>query len=131
MKIDWKSREARTAIWVFVTVAAIIIFYRVIDDIDDLLGALRTGLGQAGTVLLPFVLGAALCYILLPLVRLIDRRVFRFIRRERLRRGASVLATYAVLGAGIAWLLCAFARRFLSGVKDEELAKKDASYAVK
>ena len=57
MKIDWKSREARTAIWVFVTVAAIIIFYRVIDDIDDLLGALRTGLGQAGTVLLPFVLG--------------------------------------------------------------------------
>lgn len=33
--------------------------------------------------------------------------------------------------AGIAWLLCAFARRFLSGVKDEELAKKDATYAVK
>ena len=118
MKIDWKSREARTAIWVFVTVAAIIIFYRVIDDIDDLLGALRTGLGQAGTVLLPFVLGAALCYILLPLVRLIDRRVFRFIRRERLRRGASVLATYAVLGAGIAWLLSYLVPILVSNVQD-------------
>lgn len=118
MKIDWKSREARTAIWVFVTVAAIIIFYRVIDDIDDLLGALRTGLGQAGTVLLPFVLGAALCYILLPLVRLIDRRVFRFIRWERLRRGASVLATYAVLGAGIAWLLSYLVPILVSNVQD-------------
>ena len=118
MKIDWKSRDARTAIWVFVTVAAIIIFYRVIDDIDDLLGALRTGLGQAGTVLLPFVLGAALCYILLPLVRLIDRRVFRFIRRERLRRGASVLATYAVLGAGIAWLLSYLVPILVSNVQD-------------
>ena len=118
MKIDWKSREARTAIWVFVTVAAIIIFYRVIDDIDDLLGALRTGLGQAGTVLLPFVLGAALCYILLPLVRLIDRRVFRFIRRERLRRGASVLVTYAVLGAGIAWLLSYLVPILVSNVQD-------------
>ena len=105
MKIDWKSKEARTAIWVFVTVAAIIIFYRVIDDIDDLLGALRMGLGQAGTVLLPFVLGAAVSYILLPTVRLIDRRVFRFIRSERLRRGASVLATYVVLLACVAWML--------------------------
>ena len=118
MKIDWKSREARTAIWVFVTIAAIIIFYRVIDDIDDLLGALRTGLGQAGTVLLPFVLGAAICYILLPLVRLIDKRVFRFIQRERLRRGASVLATYAVLGACIAWLLSYLVPILVSNVQD-------------
>ena len=118
MKIDWKSKEARTAIWVFVTVAAIIIFYRVIDDIDDLLGALRMGLGQAGTVLLPFVLGAAVSYILLPTVRLIDRRVFRFIRSERLRRGASVLVTYVVLLACVAWLLSYLVPIVVSNVQD-------------
>ncbi|MGN1250613.1 MAG: AI-2E family transporter [Candidatus Spyradocola sp.] len=118
MKIDWKSKEARTAIWVFVTIASLIIFYRVIDDIDDLLGALRTGLGQAGTVLMPFVMGAAVCYILLPLVRLIDKRVFRFIHRDRLRRGASVLATYAVLGACLAWLLSYLVPILVSNVQD-------------
>lgn len=118
MKIDWKSKEARTAIWVFVTVAAIIIFYRVIDDIDDLLGAMRMGMGQAGTVLLPFVVGAAVSYILLPLVRTMDRRVFRFIRRDRLRRGASVLSVYVLLLACVGWLLSYLVPILVSNVQD-------------
>ena len=47
MKIDWKSKETRIAVTTFVTVAAIIIFSRVIDDIDDLLGIVNTVVKEA------------------------------------------------------------------------------------
>lgn len=38
MKIDWKSREVKIALTVFVTAAALIMFYRMVEDIDNLLG---------------------------------------------------------------------------------------------
>lgn len=119
MKIDWKSKEVRVALTVFVTVAALIVFWRVIEDIDDLLGALRALLKQAGTVLQPFLMGALISYILLPLVRWMDRKVLiRFIRGEGLRRGVSVLVAYVLLLAALAGLLAYLVPLLVSNVQE-------------
>jgi predicted PurR-regulated permease PerM len=119
MKIDWKSKEARIALTVFATVAALIVFWRVIEDIDDLLGAVGALLRQTGTVLLPFLLGALISYILLPVVRYIDRTVFaRFIKRDGRRRGISVLTVYAILIALLAALLSYLLPLLFSNVQE-------------
>ena len=118
VKINWKSKEARIAITVFITVAAIIIFSRVIDDIDDLLGVLSRFFGKAGTVLAPFVMGAIICYILLPIVRFFDNKVLKFLKLKNLRRGISVLITYALLLAGVSWLISYLIPILVSNITD-------------
>lgn len=118
VKINWKSKEARIAITVFITVAAIIIFSRVIDDIDDLLGVLSAAFSKAATVLAPFVMGAIICYILLPIVRFLDRKALKFIRFKNLRRGIAVLITYVLLLAGVAWLISYLIPILVSNVTD-------------
>ena len=118
MKIDWKAKETRWAITAFVTVAAIIIFARVIEDIDDLLGILNNVLEGSSTVLMPFVMGAIMCYILLPIVRFFDDKVFRFFKGKGLRRGISVLVTYVLLLAGVAWLFSYLIPILITNVQD-------------
>jgi len=118
MKIDWKAKETRIAVTAFVTVAAIIIFARFIDDIDDLLGIMKNLLDGASTVLMPFVMGAIICYILLPIVRFFDSKVFRFFKGKGLRRGLSVLVTYVLLLAGVAWLFAYLIPILITNVQD-------------
>ena len=118
MKIDWKAKETRIAVTAFVTVAAIIIFARFIDDIDDLLGIMKNLLDGASTVLMPFVMGAIICYILLPIVRFFDSKVFCFFKGKGLRRGLSVLVTYVLLLAGVAWLFAYLIPILITNVQD-------------
>ena len=118
MKIDWKAKETRIAVTAFITVAAIIIFARFIDDIDDLLGIMKNLLDGASTVLMPFVMGAIICYILLPIVRFFDSKVFRFFKGKGLRRGLSVLVTYVLLLAGFAWLFAYLIPILITNVQD-------------
>lgn len=118
MKIDWKSKETRWAITAFVTVAAIIIFARVIEDIDDLLGILDNVISGASTVLMPFIMGAIMCYILLPIVRFFDKKIFGFVKGNGLRRGLSVLVTYVLLLAGVAWLISYLIPILITNVQD-------------
>ena len=118
MKIDWKSKETRYAITAFITVAAIIIFSRVIEDIDDLLGIMGTVCREASTILMPFIMGALICYILLPIVRWFDNKALRFIKWNKLRRGLSVLITYVVLLASLAWLMSYLVPILITNVQD-------------
>lgn len=119
MKIDWKSKETRIAVTAFVTVAAIIIFSRVIDDIDDLLGIVSMVVSEGFKVLLPFILGALVSYILLPVVRLFDGKILKkILRGDKFRRGVSVLLTYVLLLAGIAWLISYLVPILVSNVQD-------------
>ena len=73
MKIDWKSREVKIALTVFVTAAALIMFYRMVEDIDNLLGAVCAGVVQVFDILLPFLMGALIAYILLLFFHLIEQ----------------------------------------------------------
>ena len=88
MKIDWKSREVKIALTVFVTAAALIMFYRMVEDIDNLLGAVCAGVVQVFDILLPFLMGALIAYILLPLVRWVNKKLYaRLIKRDGVREG--------------------------------------------
>ena len=118
MKIDWKSKETRFAITAFVTVAAIILFARIVEDIDDLLGVLNNFFSGSSTVLMPFIMGAILCYILLPLVRFVDNKVFKFFKNKGLRRGLSVLVVYVLLLAGVSWLISYLIPILITNVQD-------------
>ena len=105
MKIDWKSREVKIALTVFVTAAALIMFYRMVEDIDNLLGAVCAGVVQVFDILMPFLMGALIAYILLPLVRWADRKLYaKVIKRNGARWAVSVATTYLVVVAAVAGL---------------------------
>ena len=112
MKIDWKSREVKIALTVFVTAAALIMFYRMVEDIDNLLGAVCAGVVQVFDILLPFLMGALIAYILLPLVRWVNKKLYaRFIKRDGVRWAVSVGTIFLLVVAAVAglfpiWCLC-------------------------
>ncbi len=119
MKIDWKAKETRVAVTVFVTVVAIILFSRFLDDIDSLLGIVNNVCSEGMTLLMPYIMGASVCYILLPLVKFIDSKLLRrLIKWDGVRRGLSVLLTYLIVLAAIAWLLSYLVPILITNVQD-------------
>ena len=130
MKIDWKSREVKIALTVFVTAAALIMFYRMVEDIDNLLGAVCAGVVQVFDILMPFLMGALIAYILLPLVRWADRKLYaKVIKRNGARWAVSVATTYLVVVAAVAGLFAYLVPVLVSNI--QEFAANFSSYLEK
>jgi len=113
MKLDWRSPYAKrvllTAVVATVSIACLLLVFRMLEDSGNILIQLSKFGALVGNVLTPFLLAMLLGYMLLPIVRFFERRLFGlFLRGERwtgLRRGLSVLLTYLLLVLGLIWLL--------------------------
>lgn len=113
MKLDWRSPYAKrvllTAVVATVSIACLLLVFRMLEDSGNILIQLSKFSALVGNVLTPFLLAMLLGYMLLPIVRFFERRLFGlFLRGERwtgLRRGLSVLLTYLLLVLGLIWLL--------------------------
>lgn len=131
MKIDWKSREVKIALTVFVTAAALIMFYRMVEDIDNLLGAVCAGVVQVFDILLPFLMGALIAYILLPLVRWwMNKKLYaRFIKRDGVRWAVSVGTIFLLVVAAVAGLFAYLVPVLVSNI--QEFAANFSDYLEK
>ena len=130
MKIDWKSREVKIALTVFVTAAALIMFYRMVEDIDNLLGAVCAGVVQVFDILLPFLMGALIAYILLPLVRWVNKKLYaRFIKRDGVRWAVSVGTIFLLVVAAVAGLFAYLVPVLVSNI--QEFAANFSDYLEK
>ena len=130
MKIDWKSREVKIALTVFVTAAALIMFYRMVEDIDNLLGAVCAGVVQVFDILLPFLMGALIAYILLPLVRWVNKKLYaRLIKRDGVRWAVSVGTIFLLVVAAVAGLFAYLVPVLVSNI--QEFAENFSDYLEK
>lgn len=100
----WDKKYLYWGITAFCVVAAAIVFYMALNYLP-LLGK---GIGKLVSILGPFIWGLALSYLLLPLMRLLDGKLFRPLCRKlyaknkrsdgrKLARGLSVLVSELVL----------------------------------
>lgn len=88
MKLDWRSPYAKrvllTAVVATVSIACLLLVFRMLEDSGNILIQLSKFGALVGNVLTPFLLAMLLGYMLLPIVRFFERRLFGlFLRGER------------------------------------------------
>ena len=102
MKIDWNSRYTTTAVYVVLTVGICLLLYGVVNNFSYFVGLLKI----LGGLLLPFVYGFAIAYVLNPALNFFERKVLFRLAGQRLSsrglRSASLLLTYLVAFAVVA-----------------------------
>ncbi len=115
MKLDWRSPYAKrvllTAIVCVLSVAVLVLFFRVLQDSGNIYSHLSKLSAQLGRVLTPFAAALLLGYILFPIVRFIETRllkpIFRADKWQKLRRGLAVAVTYVLLIFALVWIVSA------------------------
>lgn len=94
MKLDFNRKYTTIAIYAFLVIAAGLLFQNIVNDIPPL----TRYFDKIGELLLPFVIGAALAYVLNPILNWIEDKLFPIIFRNRLNkkslRGLSLLLSY-------------------------------------
>lgn len=84
----------RICIYAFCTLAALMLLSRVLDSADNLVLQVKAFIGWLTNLMMPFIIGVLLAYLMRPLVNVLEGRVFRRFKR---RRGLSILVGYALV----------------------------------
>lgn len=94
MKIDWNRKYTTIAIYTFITVASVIIFYLGISQ----LGVVANQINRIFIIFQPFIIGFAIAYLLGFLLRMYERNLkrFKFYKKMELKhkRIISMFLTY-------------------------------------
>ena len=78
----------------FFVAVAVIIAYKIIMNIEGVVFALKAGLGWLKSLLMPFIVGFVIAYLLNPAVNFFERKVFGKIKK--LKKGKTVLSVIIV-----------------------------------
>ncbi len=94
----WDRKYLYWGITAFCVIAAAILFYMAVRFLPDL----RSGFGKIGRVLSPFIWGFVITYLIAPLMKLLERRVFgplckRIFRSCKKRDGSKLARALAVV----------------------------------
>ncbi len=91
--IQWNHRYTTIAVYVFLVVAACLLFGAILGDLPQIWNFLGTIVGY----LFPFIYGFALAYLLSPLVRRIEKPLRSTRLKPRTARGISLAASYLLV----------------------------------
>ena len=94
MKLDWNRKYTTIAIYAFLVIAAGLLFQNIVNDIPPL----TRYINQISDLLLPFVVGGALAYILNPVLNFCEHKIFPVVFGNHVghkaRRTLGVLLSY-------------------------------------
>lgn len=93
MKKLLENRIIQIGVMAFIVIAASILFYYLIFMIP----AIINFLGKLVAIMMPLIVGLILAYIMNPIVKLFERRVFGKIEKDTVRRNLSILCTIVVI----------------------------------
>ena len=97
-KIDWNNKYTTIAVYVFLVVAACLLFYAAVDQFDVIWEFFRTIVRS----LLPFIYGFVLAYILSPLVRRMEAPLRKSGRLSlKACRGLAMAGSYLLVAAAL------------------------------
>ena len=101
MKVSWNKQYTTIAIYAFLVIGASIIFKQFVAGYSVILG----GIGVLIGMLMPFVYGLCIAYILNPIVKISEKKVLEPIFKDKLskgfKRGLSVFLSVLVVFLGI------------------------------
>lgn len=114
MKINWNKHYTTLAIYACIVGAAIIfcIFLGVYS------GSVVAFFGKCFDVLAPIFYGAAIAYIINPLLKLFEKRVFRKLKNKTMRRAFGMILSYSVFFALIVLLVYALVPQLARSFSD-------------
>lgn len=104
MKFQFDRKYLKICVYVFGTVAALLLFNRLLEASDDVWLSVRSSLSFLLTLLSPFITAIVLAYILSPAANVMEgllRRIFKG-RSTRSHKLVSLLLVYAILLALLA-----------------------------
>ncbi len=99
MKIQWNKNYTTIAVYALLVICGGILFYLITSRLEITMSFLT----KVGNLLLPFVYGFAIAYVLNPLCRWLESKMFAFVSkkkaRPKMRRSLAVTATYLIAAA--------------------------------
>lgn len=119
------ATDAKKKISLVITVFAILLLVIVIIMNRD---PLKSFFSVVTTILEPILLGAAIAYILNPLLRFLEFKVFSKLKRKGLVRALSIIITYIIAILAIAFIIWVILPKFVDSVVD--LGKNYDVYAA-
>ena len=116
MKLDFNKKYTTIAVYAFLVIAASITFFYLINEHTTV----SRVLGMVFNLMMPFIYGAALAYILNPILNWLERKVFPKIFRDKLsRRGQrrlGVLVSFLFAAAVVAVFLAILIPQLIESV---------------
>ena len=116
MKLDFNKKYTTIAVYAFLVIAASITFFYLINEHTTV----SRVLGMVFNLMMPFIYGAALAYILNPILNWLERKVFPKIFRDKLsRRGQrrlGVLISFLFAAAVVAVFLAILIPQLIESV---------------
>ena len=93
MKLDWNRKYTTIAVYSFLVLAAVILFWASVDNFAYIRGKVSAILAP----LSPFVYGFVLAYLLSPVLNWSERVVLKDIQNRKLRRTLGIILTYLLV----------------------------------
>lgn len=101
-----KAFKNKSVLTFFLTAVAVILAYKVIMNIEGLVTALHSVLKQLIALLLPFIIGGLLAYLLNPAVNFFSKKVYgRFKKLAKIKTVLSLVTVYAIAAAVVVLIL--------------------------
>ena len=102
MKIDWNKKYTTIAVYGFIVVAASIVFYIVLNNLQGFLA----WIGRFAGIFTPFLLAFCIAYLLNPVLKWVEKGIHAVLERKKpkpkLKRTLGILITYILLVAVLA-----------------------------
>lgn len=120
MKIQFDRKFFKISFYAFFTLAALVLFYKVIDNFSNAFDSFRIIIDFIFGLLRPFIIAAVIAYFIYRPVRWIENNLFKFsfIKRRKLRRIISILIIYLIIFIILGTFLYFAIPRIATNIKD-------------
>lgn len=109
MKRFFNWNNLNISLQAFFVLSGLMIFYFVLSDLVILKNALSGFFGAAVTILMPFIIGFSIAFLLNPAVNYIEEKIETHIKflekRKKINRVISIIVTYVVFVGFLIWFL--------------------------
>ena len=122
MKNLFDKKYYKIGIYTFFTIAALILFYKVIDNFANAFDSFRIIIDFLLKLLKPFIIAIALAYFLYPLTRWMERKLFdsplQYFKNKKRSRTFSILIIYIIILTLVAIFLYLTIPRIVKNISD-------------
>lgn len=119
-KINWKDPYIKTALLVFLVIAALMVFYNILGTVGEVLLRIRSFISTLTAASSAIIIGIIIAFILQPYVNLLeDKALSKIIKKNKnLSRGISIGLVYVVVVGFIVLLIALITPVLVTNIKD-------------
>jgi len=132
LRIKWDREYLKYTFYASLTIMIAIAFYHVVHNLSIFVGTIGFAFRWVRKLISPFIIAAFIAYLLNPGVRWFETKVFGNIKgleeKRRLKRNASILVMFLLLGGLITTLAIIIAPEIATNIRD--ISKRAPEYAV-